>query len=183
METTLRLFYARAIPAVLFILVMLFALAMMAAPAFAQAVTAPAQPGILDIAATSLSAALAGVLTIGSAFVIKQLPSWMGSWLEAKATTESKDWSIYTDAAVNRAKAYAEKKLKGARDSSRYVNFVIEYLHKYEPEIIRWADKNGDGVLDFLEPWLPDHVNPKPPEAVTQMPARKVTKVAAEAKH
>ena len=182
METTLRMFYARAFGLVLLVLVLLFALLMMAAPAFAQAATAPAQPGVLDLAATSLSAALMGAATILVGTVVKFLPSWAASWVEAKTTAESKDWTIYTDAAVNRAKAYAEKKLKGARDGNKYVNLVVEYLHKYEPEIVKWADKNGDGVLDFLEPWLPQNVEPtKPAPTVTLATARKVPARSKEA--
>lgn len=182
METTLRMFYARALFVLAFFFLMLF---VFAGVAFAQdAATVARQPGLLDVFATSASAALAGILTIATGVVLKQLPTWARGWLEAKSTTESKDWSIYTDAAVNRAKAYAEKKLKGARDSNRYVNLVVEYLHKYEPEIVKWADKNGDGVLDFLEPWLPHSVEPTKPApavaSVSPMAPRKVTRAKGE---
>lgn len=182
METTLRMFYARALGLAFLIAVLLVAMVFLAAPAFAQAATAPAQPGVLDLFATSASAGLASILAIGSAYVLKQLPSWARTYVEAKVTTESKDWHIYTEGAVNRAKAYAEKKMQGARDSSKFVDWMVRYLHAYEPEIVRWADKNGDGVLDFLEPFLPDHVRPKPPtaETVSSIAPRKVTRAAGE---
>lgn len=155
METTLRTFYARAIGFALFVLVMLFALAMLAAPAFAQEAPAPAQPDMIDLIFSSAAAAATSLLAVILALIARLLPKWAGPVFDMITTTEAVRWEQYQDAAFDRAEAWARTKFDAIKDRNGYVNAVVTFLQAHNRDLMQYVDKNGNGIIDLLEARLP----------------------------
>lgn len=170
METTLRMFYARAIGLALFVLVMLFALAMMAAPAFAQD-AAPVAPeaSTKDMIDLVFSSAAAGAMSLGAvllAFLAKHLPGWLTPILDYITTSEADRWEALVTSGLDRAEAYARTKFDAVKDRAGYVNAMATFLAMFNREIVQFADKNGNGIIDLIETRLPpDHSGKKPAPA------------------
>lgn len=178
MEITLRMFYARAFGFVLFVLVMLFALAMLAAPAFAQEAVAPTQPDMIDLVFSSAAAAATSLLAVILAFVARILPKWAGPVFDLITTTEASRWEQYQDAALDRAEAWARTKFDALKDRNGYVNAVVTFLHAHNSDLLKYVDKNGNGVIDLLEARLP----PVEPGKKTVAPHTLQTLMAATAR-
>lgn len=160
METTLRMFYARAFGLVLLVLVLLFALLMMAAPAFAQAATAPAQPDLFDLMFSTAGAAIGGLVV--AAWAMLKPPPWLKAVADAVTTKEALNWEHLVTSGLDRAEAYARTKYDAAKDSGDYARAMGSFLESFNPEIVKWADKNGNGIIDLIETRLPPGSVPPP---------------------
>ena len=184
METTLRMFYARAFGLVLLVLVLLFALLMMAAPAFAQAATAPAQPeqdliGLMFSTTGGIVGALGAMV-----YAAFKPPPWLKAIADALTTKEALNWEGVVDRALDRAEAYARTQFDLARDRNGYIDAMAKFMHGYNREVVKWADKDGNGIIDLIQSRLPPGsvTPPKPGAPVLVTPApRKVTRAKGEA--
>jgi hypothetical protein len=156
METTLRMFYARAIVLVLFILALALAFAMMAVPALAQAAPAAppaAEPDLIDLVFSTTSAAISGLVALIWAAI--NPPPWLRAIADALTTKEALNWENLVNSALDRAEAYARTQFDLAKDRDGYVNAMVMFLHSYNREITKWADKDGNGVVDLIQTRLP----------------------------
>lgn len=165
METTLRMFYARAVALCFFLLVFLLALG---GVAFAQdaAPAAPAEPGAKDLIDLVFSSAAAGAMSLGAvvlAWIARMLPTWAGPFLDYITTSEADRWERLVTSALDRAEAAARVKYDAIKDRAGYVNAMATFLAMFNREIVQYADKNGNGIIDLIETRLPPA--PTPPEA------------------
>jgi hypothetical protein len=181
MTTTLRLFYARAIPALMFLAVLLFLLMLSVGVSVAQElppipadeiaapVAAPApETTTKDLIDLVFSSAAAGAMSLGAvlvAFLARHLPKWMGPILDYITTSEADRWERLVTNGLDRAEAYARTKFDAVKDRAGYVNAMATFLAMFNREIVAWADKDGNGIIDLIETRLPPAPNapaPKP---------------------
>jgi hypothetical protein len=157
METTLRMFYARAVPAVLLLVALLFLAALMAVSAAAQPAAVPA-PAVEDMDLIGLifsttSAAIGGLGALIWAAI--NPPPWLRAIADFMTTKEALNWEGLVNSALDRAEAYARTQFDLQKDRSGYVNAMVMFLHSYNREIVKWADKDGNGVIDLIQTRLP----------------------------
>jgi hypothetical protein len=177
MTTTLRLFYAGA----LFMLAVAFLLFMLGVGlAFAQEMTGPisvdelapptASPAAPEATTKDLidlifSSAAAGAMSLGAvlmAFLAKHLPAWLTPILDWITTSEADRWERLITSGLDRAEAYARTKFDVLKDRAGYVNAMATFLAMFNREIVQYADKNGNGIIDLIETRLPP--DPSPPD-------------------
>lgn len=169
METTLRMFYARAIPLILVFGSLLVIALTSATVALAQD-AAPAAPegSTKDLIDLVFSSAAAGAMSLGAvvlAFVAKHIPAWLTPVLDFITTSEAKRWEDLTTAALDRAEAYARARYDVLKDRAGYVNAMAIFLAQFNREITQWADKNGNGIIDLIETRLPPAPDGRKPAA------------------
>ena len=170
METTLRLVWPQLWK--LGVLLVLGAgLGMMfAGAAFAQD-AAPVAPeaSTKDMIDLVFSSAAAGAMSLGAvllAFLAKHLPGWLTPILDYITTSEADRWEALVTSGLDRAEAYARTKFDAAKDRAGYVNAMATFLAMFNREIVQFADKNGNGIIDLIETRLPpDHSGKKAPPA------------------
>lgn len=179
MTLALRLFVA-----MFFWLVLIVALTMMLSGlAFAQSAAAPAQPDLFDLVFSTAGAAIGGLVV--ATWAALKPPPWLKAVADAVTTKEALNWEHLVTSGLDRAEAYARTKYDAAKNSGDYARAMASFLESFNPEIVKWADKNGNGIVDLIETRLPPGSVPKPPApaAVSPLP-RKVTKAeAAGVKH
>lgn len=191
METTLRMFYARALGFVLFVLVLLFAMAMLAAPAFAQDAPAVPETDFIDLIFSSAAAAAMSIGATLLAVIGPHVPAWLRIVFEYFATRDAKDWEPLVTSALDRAEAYVRSIGADAlKDRNGWINSMVFALYTFNPEIVKYFDKNNNGVIDMLEGYIaPQGVNSGlvaliatrlPPGAVAT-PSRKTATTATDA--
>lgn len=141
-------------------------LAGMAGTAFAQDAAPVAPEGSTkDMIDLVFSSAAAGAMSLGAvlmAFLARSLPSWLTPILDFITTREASHWEELTTAALDRAEAYARTKYDALKDRAGYVNAMATFLAMFNREIVQFADKNGNGIIDLIETRLPpDHSGKK----------------------
>lgn len=158
MTTTLRMFYARALTLAVFVFLMVMALA---GVAFAQGAAPVAEPptDIIGLIFSSAAAGAASLVAVILAAITPHIPAWARAIVDAVTTREAATWEGLIDSALDRAEAYARTKFDAIKDRAGYMNAMVMFLHAYNREIVEWADKNGNGVIDIIETRLP----PGPP--------------------
>lgn len=168
METTLRMFYARA----LFVLCFFFLAFMVAfaGVAFAQdAVTVdqiaapPAVPytGLAGYADTGLAGLAGGLaLTILTAIIRiwNLLPVWVTSNIDLKQTMDSLHWRENIQKAAYDGLIHATIKLKidpasikSWEEKNAFLSMAGQFLNRFDPDIKALYDKDGNGIPDVLE--------------------------------
>lgn len=197
METILRMFYPRAILmcAVVFLLCVIvatIAVAQEVAPIAAEdlaapAVAAPAEPEATtkDVIDLVFSTAAAGAMSLGAviiAFLTRVLPAWVGPILDYIKTSEADRWERLVTNGLDRAEAYARSKADAVKDRSGYVNAMATFLAQFNREIVEWADKDGNGIIDLIETRLPPapvSSAPSPASSAFMPPPQRTTLVRA----
>lgn len=153
METTLRMFYARALTLLAFAFLIMI---LLASAAFAQdAAPAPAETDIIGLIFSSAAAGAASLVAVILAAITPHIPVWIRAVIDAITTKEALGWEALIDSALDRAEAYARTKFDAVKDRPGYLNAMVVFLHTYNREIVQWADKNGNGIIDLLEARLP----------------------------
>lgn len=153
--TTVLHFYVRAVAlAAFFVLVTLLtagvALAQDAAPAAAEA-----PQDIIGLVFSSLSAGAAALVVAILAVVTKDAPAWVRAIIDSLTTKEAFNWEALLDSALDRAEAYARSKFDPLKQRNDYVNAMVGFVHTFNPEIVKWLDKNQNGVIDLIEARFP----------------------------
>lgn len=177
METTLRMFYARALFFVALVFLIFMAVfagvasAQEAAPISVDEIAAPvAEPEATtqDILSLVFSTAAAGAMSIGAvlmAVLARFLPRWLMGVVEWFWTSEADRWERLVTNGLDRAESYARSQFDVGKDRAGFVNAMAMFLAKYNREIVQWADKDGDGIIDLIQTRLPPAPNAPQPKA------------------
>lgn len=148
---------------------------------------APAAPpvgieGILAIIGNSAATGLATLLTLIVGYFSPSLPAWLRSIIERNTTEEANKWEAYVTTAANSAFAYAQakylspEKIETYEQRADFLGYAINFINAHHDDIVAFADKNGNGVIDILESRLakmapnmpaPPVTSPADPEPVT----------------
>ena len=176
METVLRLFWPRFVMLGVLLLIGLFlgagvALAQDAAPA-----AVPPAPDLISLWFSSASAVVVSLMGALLAVATRHAPAWVVGFVDHLTTSEAVKWEALLDSAMERAEAYARSKFDLVKDRAGYLNAMVMFMHTFNPEIVRWADKNNNGVIDLIESRLPAGSVPPPKAPADIMPIRSTRK-------
>lgn len=149
--TTVLQFYLRAVTlAACFLIAILFvtgvALAQDAAPTAAE----PPQD-IIGLVFSSLSAGAAALVVAILGVVTRHAPAWVVAIVDSLTTSEAVKWEDLLDRGFARAEAIARARFDPAKQRNDYVNAIYGTLANLNPEIVRFLDKDKNGVIDFIE--------------------------------
>lgn len=169
METTLRMFYARA----LFLLALAFLLMIAFATAALAQDAAPAarDPDLIDLFFSTTSAAIYWLL--GGIWVALKPPAWIKDFF---ATKDAFHWDGIVDTGLDRAEALVRRwGIDATKDRNGWINAMVTGLNTFNPEIAGYLDTNKNGVIDFLEGYVPPRETKVSPALValiaTRLPA------------
>ncbi len=173
METTLRIFYARAIPLALALTSVLFLIVVMVSTAAAQEagpvtvdqIAAPVAEegytgiaGLANTALTGLASALALLVTAVVTRLWNHIPIWAQAAIDRLTTTDSKEWRENVREAAYDALMHATVKLKidpksihSWEEKNAFLALAGQFITRFDPDIKALVDKDGDGIPDILE--------------------------------
>ena len=171
METTLRMFYARALFALCFVgFVILVAFAGVAAaqetgPVTVDQIAAPVAEegytGIAGLANTALTGLASGLALLIAAVVTRlwnMIPVWAQAAIDKMTTTDSKEWRENVREAAYDALMHATVKLKidpksiqSWEEKNAFLSLAGQFITRFDPDIKALVDKDGDGIPDILE--------------------------------
>lgn len=156
METTLRLVWPQLWK--LGVLLVLGAgLGMMfASAAFAQdAATTVTEDGqdFIGLLFSTTGAAISGVVALIWAAI--NPPPWLKAIGDFLTTKEALNWEHLLTSALDRAEAAVRAAGADAmKDRNGWITSMVFFLHQFNPEIVKYFDKNNDGVIDMLEGYM-----------------------------
>lgn len=164
MTTVLAHFYARAalILATLIAFAFLFATIALAQDAVAPAATDDGS--IVGLIRDSFTAALIAIVTGAVAWLSRRADSWLGGRIDLNATLDAVNWQSYVKDAADDAFAYAQnrimppEKITTLADKSKFLAAAYAFIAAHNDDIVKFADKNGNGVIDILEALLAKRV-------------------------
>lgn len=163
MTTTLRMFYARALFALCFFFLVFLVAGAGAGVAFAQdaAPAAAPEPDFLDLIFSTTGAAIGGLVAM--VWAALKPPPWLQAIANALTTKEALNWENLLNSALSRLRDHLKIKITEATDRSQAIEVATGFLNTFYPEIVRWLDKDKNGVIDLIEPFLPpEKPGPKP---------------------
>jgi hypothetical protein len=177
--TTLMQLYARALLVlVFFFLVFLIACAGVAFAQDAAPADVAKEQDLIGLIFTSTNAAIGGLVALIWAAI--NPPPWLKAIADFLTTKEALNWEHLVTSGLDRAEAYARTQFDLAKDHDGYVNAMVMFLHSYNREIAKWADKDGNGVIDLIQSRLPaGSVQPPKPAAKPAVPADVANLMAA----
>lgn len=154
MTTVLQL-YARFTTLAVFVVIAFsfmigVALAQDAAPAAAEA-----PQDIIGLVFSSASAGAAALVMAILGVVTANAPAWVKAIVDHLTTREAFNWEGLLDSALDRAEAYARSKFDPLKQRNDYINAMVGFIHTFNPEIVKWLDKNQNGVIDLIEARFP----------------------------
>lgn len=167
METTLRMFYALALFALcFFFLVVMVAFAGVAAaqeagPIAVDQIAPPAAvvpaPDLLSLAFSTASAFVVAAVGALLTVALRHAPAWVTAIVDHLTTSEAVKWETLLSSGLDRAEAYARSQIGEftSKNRNEVVTVMAGFLNAFNPEIVRWADQNKNGVFDLIESRLP----------------------------
>lgn len=155
MTTTLRMFYARAL--FVFVFIFLALLTAFAGVAFAQeagatsATAEPHTPDMIDLLFSTTSAAVYWLVAL--VWAALRPPAWIKDFF---ATKDAFHWDGIVDTGLDRAEAIVRRwGYDATKDKSGWINAMVTAVNTFNPEIADYFDKNKNGVIDFMEGYIP----------------------------
>lgn len=161
MTTVLQL-YARFTTLAVFVVIAFsfmigVALAQDAAPAATET-----PPDMIGLVFSSLSAGAAALVVAILGIVTRHAPAWVVAIIDWFTTTDAVKWEDLLDRGLDRAEAFARSKFDPAKQRNDYINAMVGFIHTFNPEIVKWLDKNQNGVIDLIEARFPIVKRPAP---------------------
>lgn len=136
------------------------------APAAATTATADVSP-FLGLIRDTLVALLLSVLTAGSAWLTARVAKMTAGKIDLQDVARDLQMETYARNAVDKALAYALARvgiqwdqLHDVQVRSQVLQYAINFLSAQYPEVVKWIDKDANGVIDWVETHLPARVTP-----------------------
>lgn len=157
-----------------FCILLLVSMAAMAQDAVAVTPTGPAPVDdswaasialIRDSLITTILAVIAGVISWGSSYA----PAWLKAIIDKITTSEAIEWDDHVRIALTNAFDVAAAKvgvtaenLATMEQKADFLSWVVSTLKRYNKEIVSFADKDQNGIIDLVEVELAKRgANPK----------------------
>lgn len=154
--------------------------------ATAAATPAPAGADVtpfVTLIRDTLAAALLAVLTAAAGWLTAQVSKWTAGRINLQDVTRDLQMEQYSKAAIDKAFSYAFKRvgitpeqLGDVQFRSQILQYAAGFLSSQYPEVIKWIDKDKNGVIDFVETFLPSPELAAAPAAPAAAVARKPRK-------
>lgn len=110
----------------------------------------------------TLAAALLAVLTAAAGWLTAQVSKWTAGRVRLEDLTRDLQMETYARSAVDKAFAYAMARvgiswesLADVQARGQVLQYAVGFLSSQYPEVIKWIDKDKNGVIDFVETFLP----------------------------
>lgn len=133
--------------------------------ATAAATPAPAGADVtpfVTLIRDTLAAALLAVLTAAAGWLTTQVSKWTAGRINLEDLTRDLQMEQYSKAAIDKAFAYAltrvgvtVEQLGDVQLRSQILQYAVGFLSSQYPEVIKWIDKDKNGVIDWVETFLP----------------------------
>ena len=162
MTTVLRLFWPRFVMLGVLLLIGLFlgagvAFAQEAGPIAVDQIAPPAAvvpaPDLLSLAFSTASAFVVAAVGALLTVALRHAPAWVTAIVDHLTTSEAVKWETLLSSGLDRAEAYARSQIGEftSKNRSEVVTVMAGFLNAFNPEIVRWADQNKNGVFDLIE--------------------------------
>lgn len=169
-------------------------------PASGSPAVAPAEEqgsdfsGILTTVKDTIIAILTAVLTGALGWLAARVASWTGGKIRLDEVIRDNQMEQYAKSAVEKAFTFALTRvgvnwdqLQNVQIKNQVLRQATDFLLSQYPEVVRWVDKDQNGVIDWVETMMPSWVLLPMPEAkavpaslgFAQVPSNPVTKPAA----
>lgn len=110
----------------------------------------------------TLVAVLLAVLTAAAGWLTAQVSKWTAGRINLEDLTRDLQMEQYSKAAIDKSFAYAmtrigitPEQLGDVQLKSQILQYAVGFLSSQYPEVIKWIDKDKNGVIDFVETFLP----------------------------
>lgn len=130
----------------------------------------------------TLAAALLAVLTAAAGWLTAQVSKWTAGRINLEDLTRDLQMEQYSKAAIDKAFAYAmtrvgitPEQLGDVQLKSQILQYAVGFLSSQYPEVVRWIDKDKNGVIDFVETFLP----PTAPAGTAKPARQRVARLAS----
>lgn len=144
------------------LILIIFGMVATAAVVFAQeAAPAPAEGGYMALAALLRESFTAALIFAGTALIAWLAPKfqkWFGGYIDLNSTMEAVEWEKYVDDAARKAFNFAQvkigitpEKLHTLEQKGDFLAWALHYMRSHHEDIVAFADKNGNGVIDIIE--------------------------------
>lgn len=140
--------------------------------ATAAATPAPAGADVtpfVTLIRDTLAAALLAVLTAAAGWLTAQVSKWTAGRINLEDLTRDLQMEQYSKAAIDKAFAYSltrvgitPEQLGDVQLRSQILQYAVGFLSSQYPEVIKWIDKDKNGVIDFVETFLPKELAAAP---------------------
>lgn len=131
----------------------------------------------------TLAAALLAVFTAAAGWLTAQVSKWTAGRINLEDLTRDLQMEQYSKAAIDKAFAYAltrvgitPEQLGDVQLRSQILQYAVGFLSSQYPEVIKWIDKDKNGVIDFVETFLPKAELAAAPAAPAAAVVRKTRK-------
>lgn len=115
----------------------------------------------------TLVAVLLAVLTAAAGWLTAQVSKWTAGRVRLEDLQRDLQMETYARSAVNKAFAYglarvgvSWENLADVQARGQVLQYAVGFMRSQYPEIVRWIDKDQNGVIDWIETYLPQA---KPP--------------------
>lgn len=162
MTTVLFWFYMRALSlATLLVLLIIATMGVALAQDAAPAVAPTGWEASIALVRDSFIAALIAVVSGAIAWLSRKADAWLGGRIDLNATMDALQWEQYLREAASNAFAHAQARLGLSPDKiatieekTNFLAAAFRFIAKHNDDIVKFADKDGNGVIDILETQL-----------------------------
>lgn len=172
----------------------------LALPASGSPAVAPAEEqgsdfsGILTTIKDTIIAILTAVLTGALGWLTARMASWTGGKIRLDEVIRDNQMEQYAKTAVEKAFTFALTRvgvnwdqLQNVQIKNQVLRQATDFLLSQYPEVVKWVDKDQNGVIDWVETMMPSWVLLPMPEpkagplsqGFAEFPSNPVTKPAA----
>jgi hypothetical protein len=135
---------------------------------------------LMGLIRDTLVALLLSVLTAGSAWLTARVAKVTAGKIDLQDVARDLQMETYARAAVDKAFAYALARVGSSWDQlhdvqvrGQMLQYALNFLSSQYPEVVKWIDKDANGVIDWVETHLPAPVQVAQPQALmAAKPAR-----------
>jgi len=115
----------------------------------------------------TLAASLLAILTAAAAWLTAQVSKWTSGRIALNDVMRDIEMERYARGAIDKAMNYAMRKagvtwdaLADVRFKSQVLQYGTDFLVSQYPEVVKWIDKDANGVIDWVETHLPVYAPP-----------------------
>jgi hypothetical protein len=147
-------------------------------PASGSPAVAPAEEqgadfsGILTTVKDTIIAILTAVLTGALGWLTARVASWTGGKIRLDEVMRDNQMEQYAKSAVEKAFTFALTRvgvnwdqLQNVQIKNQVLRQATDFLLSQYPEVVKWVDKDQNGVIDWVETMMPSWVLLPLPEA------------------
>lgn len=143
--------------------------------------------GILQSIQETIITILTAVITGAAAWLAGKVTVWTNGRIKLDEVVRDSHMEGYARGAVEKAFAFALARagvswdaISNVQIKNQVLRFAVDFLLSQYPEVVKWVDKDNNGLIDWVETMLPGWATLPPP--ATPAPASESLGLIGEAK-